>query len=53
MKKTKKALTLRTETIKVLTEERLYEARGGYYDKCTAGYSGCSTDWAKKCSYAL
>lgn len=59
MKKTiKKRLTLRSETIKVLTDEQLYAARVGgggldQYNKCTAGYSGCSTDWAKKCSYAL
>jgi len=55
MKKTKKVLSLRAETLRALTEERLYEVRGGLIngDQCTAGASGCSTVQVKKCSYAL
>lgn len=59
MKKTgKKTLVLRKETLKALTSEDLYTNRvGGGTDskinKCSAGWSGCSTQWAFKCSYAF
>ena len=55
-KATKKKLSLRTETIRALTETPLYEVRGGLIngDQCTAGNSGCSTAGMRlKCSYAL